>query len=104
MGVNGQVREASADGQILRWTGRVVASEDLRRALNGHRELLVSPRTIITPLAAEELRDRGVRVTHQPAVVPAAAGRTWGLAQDQSYPQVASAVQGLRRDGLALKE
>jgi hypothetical protein len=104
MSANGQVREADADGQVLRWTGRVVAADDLRRSLNGHRELLVSPRAIITPLAAEELRARGVYVTRQPAESAPAAGTTWGVAQDRLYPQVASAVQGLRRDGLFLKE
>jgi hypothetical protein len=104
MSADGQVREASADGQVLRWTERVVASEDLRRALNGHRELLVSPGALLTPLAAEELRARGVRVTRQPAESPAAPGKAWAVAQDRPYPQVASAVQGLRRDGLAVKE
>ena len=104
MSANGQLGSATADGQVLRWTGRVVASDDLRRALNGHRELLVSPRAIITPLAAEELRARGVRVTLQPAEATPAAGTMWGVAQDRPYPQVASAVQGLRRDGVMLKE
>jgi hypothetical protein len=104
MGVNGQVREGSAAGGVLRWAGRVVASEDLRRSLNGHQELLVSPRTIITPLATEELRSRGVRVTRQPAEAPAPAGKTWGVAQDRPYAPVASAVQGLRREGLSLQD
>jgi hypothetical protein len=103
MSVNGQVREASADGLVLRWTGRVVAAEDLRRTLNGHRELLVSPRAIITPLAAEDLRARGVRVTREPAETPRPGLRAWGFAEDQPYPQVASAVQGLRRDGWSLQ-
>jgi hypothetical protein len=104
MSADAQIREASADGQVLRWTGRVVASEDLRHALNGHRELLISPRAVITPLAAEELRARGVRVTRQPADSPPVPGKAWAVAQDRPYRQVASAVQGLRRDGLAVKD
>jgi hypothetical protein len=104
MGANGQLPEGSADGQVLRWTGRIVAAEDLRRSLNGHRELLVPSRAIITPLAAEELRARGVRVTCQPAEAAPPERPMWGIAQDLPYPEVASAVQGLRRDGLVVKE
>jgi len=103
MGANGQLPEASADGQVLRWTGRVVAAADLRH-LNGHRELEVPARVVITPLAWEELRARGVRVRSQ-ATEQALRGRsTWGFAQDRAYPQVASAVQALRRGGWVLKE
>jgi len=103
MGANGQLPEASADGQVLRWTGRVVAAADLRQSLNGHCELQVPERTIITPLAWEELRARGVRVRSQ-ATEPVPAGRTWGFAQDRAYAEVASAVKALRRGGPILTE
>jgi hypothetical protein len=104
MGGNGQHLDGSADSAVLRWPGRVLAAEDLRRHLNGQQELVLSPWTIITPLAAEELRSNGVRITRQapeklPASVPA-----WGYAQERSHPAVQSAVQAVARDGLHLKE
>jgi hypothetical protein len=105
MGANGQHRDGSADGAVLRWLGRVLGAEDLRRSLNGQRELVLSPRTIITPLAAEQLRSKGVLITRQaPEAPPVTTGATWGYAQERSHALVQSALQALHRDGLDLKE
>src|SRR5438270_10373767 len=100
MNGNGQPRKSPPADHVLRWSGRVVAAEDLRRALNGHRELLVSPQTVITPLALEQLRERGVQVNRQAAAkLPASpAHPLWGYAQDRPHPTVATAVQALRRE------
>lgn len=104
MGANGQLPEA-ADGRILRWPGRIVTAEDLRLHLNGHEELLLAPRALVTPSAAEQLRDRGVRISRQAVEVPTARPRAaWGYAQDRPYPLVRSAAQALRRDGLGTKD
>ncbi len=105
MNGNGQPRDGAPADHVLRWSGRVVAADELRRSLNGHRELLVSPQVVITPLALEQLRERGVEVRRQsePAK-PAAPLPVWGFAQDRPHPTVASAVQALRREGLAWKE
>jgi hypothetical protein len=104
MGANGQSPMSSADGQVLRWNGRVVTAADLRQSLNGHRELIVPRHTVITPLAADELRARGVRVTSQAPEPTAAARSVWGVAQDRVYPEVVGALQALRRDGPLTKE
>src|SRR5689334_18532692 len=116
METNGRHLDSTGDPSILHWAGRLFTAEDLRSNLNGHRELVVLPRTIITPLAIEELRARGVRLTRRVTgnakeVVPSVAAPshqngkvTWGFAQDRSYPLVASAVQAVQRDGLLLKE
>ena len=103
MGTNGRVPDATADGGTLRWSGRVLAEEDLRRSLNGHRRLLLSPRTIVTPLAAEELKARGIEVGRD-GEQPARGPQTWGYAQDHPHPFVQSAVRSLERDGLSLWE
>jgi hypothetical protein len=104
MGANGKSPEPAADGQVLRWDGRVLTAADLRQSLNGQQELVIPARAIITPLAADELRARGVRVTPQAAETAPAARPAWGLAQDRAYPEVNNALQGLRRDGLLFKE
>src|SRR5436305_206879 len=104
MSANGRVPDAAADGPVLRWPGRVLAAEDLRHHLNGHRELVLPRRAVVTPLAADELRSRGVRVTRQDDAGTSPAARRWGYAQERPYPLVGSAVQALRRDGLAVQE
>ena len=104
MSSNGRLPDASADGQVLRWPGRVVALDELRRSLNGHRELVLPPRAIITPLAAEELRTNGGRITRQPAEKKPPTNVTWGYAQERPLPLVSSAVQALEREGLALRQ
>src|SRR5688572_14561558 len=89
---------------VLRWPGRVLAADDLRRSLNGHRELLLSPRAVITPLAADELRANGVAVRRSDDRAKLTAGPSWGYVQDRRHPMVDSAVESLRRDGVALQE
>jgi hypothetical protein len=90
------------NGRPLRWTGRVLAFDDVRRQLNGHGELILSPGTVVTPLAAEQLREQGVRVTRA-AAAPQAAKAAWGVAQERPHPFVESAVRSLEREGVALR-
>jgi ribose 5-phosphate isomerase RpiB len=105
---DGQLRDHVADGEVLRWQGRVVAAEELRRSLNGHRELVVPPGTILTPLALEELHTRGVRIKRQEAVsrgeTSPTAAPPWGYATDQAHPAVHSAIDAVRREGLPLQD
>jgi hypothetical protein len=94
----------NANGQALRWTGRVLAFDDVRRRVNGHGELILSPTTIVTPLAAEQLREQGVRITREPACRFALPpSKTWGIAQERSHPLIDSAVRSLEREGIALR-
>jgi ribose 5-phosphate isomerase RpiB len=95
----------SSDGQVLRWNGTVLSALDLRGALNGHREVVVPERTVITPSAAEELRARGVGITRQSAP-PRVANQqaAWGYAQDRPYPLVESLTKALEREGIQLRE
>jgi hypothetical protein len=105
MSSNGKVSTDSHAHATLEWTARVLASEDVRSRLNGHREIRVSPRTIVTPMAADDLRSRGVRlVREEPPVENRNMKTTWGYAQERPNPLVASAVQAVRRDGIDLKE
>jgi ribose 5-phosphate isomerase RpiB len=88
-----------ADGHTLRWSGRVLAAEDLRRNLNGHRAVVVETAAVVTPLAAEELRSRGIGLDR----ADLKTGST-GYAQDRPYPLIASVVVALRRAGICLQE
>lgn len=104
MSANGQLRDTTADGQVLRWPDRMVTAAALRTRFTGQRELLLPERAIITPLAAEQLRANGVQVRHEPTSKQAADRPNWGYAQDRAYPLVQSAVQALEREGVALKK
>jgi ribose 5-phosphate isomerase RpiB len=100
---NAKVKVA-VDVQVLHWQGRVLSADDLRRSLNGHRELALLPGTVITPLAADELRSLGIRVTRQAKATEKAVGHSaWAYAQEQPNPQVSSVIQALKREGLHLK-
>jgi hypothetical protein len=92
------------NGQILNWTGRVLSAEDLRRCLNGQCELIVPLRAVITPLAAEELRAKNVRITRQDSHLQESRPALWGFAQAQPSTLVTSVVRAVKRDGLALHE
>jgi ribose 5-phosphate isomerase RpiB len=95
---------AEANGQVLRWPGRVVSAEELRRTLNGHRELIVPTRAVITPSALEHLRQNGIQVRRQAADEKPAAASTWAYAQDRPAALVKNVVQSLAREGIPLKE
>jgi hypothetical protein len=98
MSGNGEI-----DGQVLCWPRRVLSADDLRRHLTSQRELQLLPRTIVTPLAADELKARGVRITWQTPKSPAAIdAHYWGYVQERPDPAVAVAVRALERDGSKL--
>jgi hypothetical protein len=101
---NGQPRNSATDAQVLRWPSRVLAAEDLRRSLNGHREVLLPPGTVVTPLAWEHLRTNGISIKRQPTETPTAPRGRWGFAQERPHPMVQSAVQALDREGLPFQE
>ena len=98
----GEAGISVAAGQALRWSAPVLNAEDLRRNLNGRREVILLPKTIVTPLAAEHLRDHDIRVIRhiEPAPQSKAASDTWGFAQEHPQPLVTSALQALEREGV----
>jgi hypothetical protein len=106
MSVNGQAVTSSASGQVLHWPGRVLCAEDLRRRLNGHREVVLAPETVITPLADEELRSTGVQIRRasREAAREEKGKPAWGYAQERPHPLVSSALTALAREGMALRE
>lgn len=94
----------NGNGHVLLWPKRVLCADDLVRNLNGHRQLILSPRTVVTPLASDHLRSHGVAVSRQAEKDIATLQPMWGYAQERTFPVVRSAVQALDRDGLSLKE
>jgi hypothetical protein len=92
MSANGR-NTATSDGHVLHWSGRVLTADDLRGNLNGHHELVLAPGTVVTPLAAEELRNGGIAITRRPTEGKPVA--TWGVAQDRQYPAVKAALQSM---------
>jgi hypothetical protein len=91
------------DGQALHWTGRVLAEEDLRRNLNGHRAVVLAREAVITPSAREHLRASGIRLDHPREASPI-EGTPRGFARDRPYPLVMPAVASLVREGFRLVE
>ncbi len=90
---------------VLCWPKRLLSADDLRRHLTSQRELLLLPRTVITPLAADELRAKGVRILWQaPASKEGKSPKpgTWLYAQEKSDALITSAIQALERDGSTL--
>jgi ribose 5-phosphate isomerase RpiB len=89
---------------VLCWPKRLLSADDLRRHLTSQRELVLLPGAIVTPLAADELKAREVRIRWQaPAAKEATAKQgTWSYAQEQPDALIASAVQALRHDGIIL--
>ena len=85
-------------------SSRVVAADDLRRRLNGQRELLLPPGTIVTPLALEELRTQGIPIRQEEEKPTQPAKFRWGYGQDRAYSMVQTAARAVQRDGLTLQD
>ena len=98
------MKEATTNTGVLCWPKRLLSADDLRRHLNGQRELVLLPKTIVTPLAADELRAKGVRILWEAPKPGAAAATTnrWFYAKEKDQALIASVVQALERDGIAL--
>jgi len=103
MKADGIATDAKTNGRILHWQGRVLSAEDLRRNLNGSRELSLSQDAVVTPLAAEELRSNGVRIIRRRPQEQAEAPN-YLFAEERPYPLVRGALSALARDGLRLRE
>ncbi len=104
MSANGQLLESDTSRHVLRWAGRVLSAADLRHHLNGHREVVLGPHTVLTPLAGEELRSRDVQVTRAAPQGEVKSGPAWGYGEDRPYGLVRSAVQAAKRAGLQVRE
>jgi hypothetical protein len=104
MGPNGQLLGETASEPVLRWAGRVLTADDLRRSLNGHREVVLPARAVLTPLAEEQLRTNGIPVRRQEPESRPGQSVQWGYGQDRPHPGVGAVVHSLRREGLSLKE
>jgi len=110
MNLNSQDRQTPGTDGALRWSGRVVTADGLRQSLNGERELVVTPRTVITPLAADHLKANGVQVVRQEEAAHPQKGPKeiskggWGYALERPFPLASSVMQSIKRDGLNLQE
>ncbi len=94
-------------GSVLCWPKKVLSADDLRRHLTSQREVSLLPKTIITPLAMDELKAKGVRVSSQvsPGVKysePLGSSTTWFYAQEKPDTMFSAAIAALMRDGIVL--
>lgn len=86
------------------WAGQVLSAEDLRQGLNGQGEVILSPRTVVTPMALDLLRANRVRIVRQPEDAREQREKAaWGYALEKPDAQVGSAIQSLAREGLRFK-
>jgi hypothetical protein len=86
----------------LCWPKRLLSADDLRRHLTSQRELVLLPKTIVTPLAADELRAKGVRIRWEHAAQASEATAKWLVVQETPSTLIASAIQALEREGITL--
>jgi hypothetical protein len=101
---NGQNTNGELHSAALHWPRRVLSARDLYQNLNGHRKLVLGRDTVLTPLAHDELRTRGLEVTRVPSVPEGSQPLPiWGCGQDRSHPLVDTAVQSLAREGIILR-
>jgi hypothetical protein len=87
---------------VLCWPKRLLSADDLRRHLTSQRELVLLPKTVVTPLAADELRAKGVRIRWEQAAQANEKSAKWLYAQEKPSTLVSAVVQALEREGIIL--
>lgn len=93
---------ATDSKDVLVWTGRVFSADDLRRHWQGQKELILPTRTILTPLAVDDLKSKGIKVQRQDTKADAkAAAASWRWTQDKPDAIVAAALASLAREKIA---
>jgi ribose 5-phosphate isomerase RpiB len=91
---------------VLCWPKRLLSADDLRRHLTSQRELVLLPKTVVTPLASDELKAKGVRVSWQvlgAVADEAAKPGTWIYAEEKPEAMVASVIAALEREGIKMQ-
>jgi len=92
---------------VLCWPKKVLSADDLRRHLTNQRELLLLPRTVITPLAVDELKAKGVHIQWQAGpglseAKPWDRTQSWLYVRETTDTTIDVAVAALARDGVKL--
>jgi hypothetical protein len=104
MSVSG--REKS-DAGVWHWTGKVFSADELRQ-WQGQRELRLSASAIVTPLALDELKTRGVRITRGESssgerTTGNGAAHKWAYWLDAPNAIIEAALRALAKENLALQ-
>lgn len=98
--------EVNGETRVLCWPGKLLSEDDLRRHLTCQTEILLAAKTVVTPLALDHLRGKGVRIRREET----SAGRpgsvsdrsAWGHAEERPDAFVNSVLEALRREGIEL--
>ncbi len=86
---------------VLTWTSRVLTEADFRRAWQGESTVEIARNTIVTPLAREHLRDRGVALTWRAEAVSKKATTGWSVAVEGQDSRALSVLRALASEGRA---
>ena len=95
---------AASATTVLWWPGRLLAEDDLRRHWTSQREIVLSPKTIVTPLALDFLKGKRIAIRREEKVSDAGApmGVVWGIVEETSSPLVDAAMNALNQEGRSL--
>jgi len=84
---------------VHEWPGTVLALNDLQRLGPNLRELIVADKVVLTPCAREEIKRLGVSLVRKEAKKETSIG----YGSDGLYPQIATVMLALGREGFTLK-
>jgi hypothetical protein len=85
---------------VLTWTTRVLTELDFRRAWQGETTVEIARNTIVTPLAREHLRDKGVALTWRSDGSTSKKSSTgWNLAVERNDPRALAVLKAISGEG-----
>ncbi len=93
---------ASGVTSALIWPGRLLAEDDLRRHWTSQGEIVLSAKTIVTPLALDFLKGKRVAIRREGKVDEGGTASVWGIVEETPSPLIAAAVKALMQEGRML--
>lgn len=101
-------RHEGTSEPILFWSGKVLTLDGLRSHWGRLQEVVIGPRTVVSPLVVDELRARKIVLRRgEPTSLPSGGRKSpgssaLGIAQQDSAGVVNAALASLDREGIVL--
>ena len=94
--------EGSSSPLAVQISDLVITQALLSGAVNGSRQVRISPKAILTPSARDYVNQQGIKIVRETAAAKSVAPIRWQVIVSKSNPQIAGAVESLPQLGVAV--
>jgi hypothetical protein len=93
--------EGSSSPLTVQISDHVITQALLSDAVNGSRQVGISPKAILTPSARDYVKQQGIKIVRETASTKSSTAIRWQVIVTKSNPQITAAVESLPQQGVA---